>query len=276
MLGKHSLELWQNVGTSDLPWRRISGCVKEVGCISPYSIASNGDQVFWLGNGLNGYGSVYMGSGYEVKKISTHAIEYQIKQFVGLENVSAFVYSDEGHSFYVINFDTQKTFVYDLSTGEWHRRGTIDTLSGNNVRQFLNSCAFFNGKIYCGSFLNGNIYEMSLDILSEAGSSIKREIITNHIGMENRLIRHKKIEIDLEKGVGLEGEDEPKIMLQFSDNGGNTWSNQFDIVFAPGKIGEYYTRAIYKRLGVSRDRIYKIVVSDSVKWVITNAFIEVE
>jgi hypothetical protein len=226
MIGKQSLELWNNVGTADLPWRRISGSVKEIGCIAPYSIASNGNQVFWLGNGQSGYAAVFMGTGYDVIKISTHAIEYQIKQLTDIDEATAFMYSDEGHSFYVISFSSEKTLVYDLSTGEWHQRGSYNSETGFNIRQFAQGCAFFNGKYYVGSYLNGGVYEMDLDTYDEAGTVIKRVIVTNHISDENRLIRHKKLEIDLEKGTGIESNITPTVMMQFSDDGGHTWSNE--------------------------------------------------
>ncbi len=274
MIGKQSLELWNNVGVAELPWRRIQGSVKEIGCIAPYSIVSNGSQCFWLGNGQNGYASVFMGSGYEAIRISTPAIEYQIKHLTGIENATAFSYSDETHSFYVLNFSSEKTFVYDMTTGEWHRRGTYNTDTGNNLRQFAQGCAFFNGKFYVGNYLNGNIYEMSLDILSEAGEEIKREIVTNHIASENKRLRHKRIEFDIQKGVGLVDNVSPSIMMRFSDDSNHTFSNEN--VTTPGKIGEYSTRAYFSRLGKSRDRTYNFIMTDSVKWIINSLFIEVE
>jgi hypothetical protein len=274
MIGNQSIELWQSVESADLPWQAIYGAVKEIGCIAPYSIASNGSQIFFVGNGQNGYASVFMGSGYEVTKISTPAIEYQIKQFVGIENATSFTYTDEGHSFYVLNFTTEKTFVYDMTTGEWHRRGSRNTITGNNMRQFAQGCAFLNGKFYVGSYQNGNIYEMSLDIYGEAGELIKREIVTNHIGSENKLLRHKRVEIDMEKGVGGVDGYSPTVMMRFSDDANNTFSNEFTCT--PGKIGEYVRRAYFDRLGRSRDRTYNFIMTDAVKWIINSLFIEVE
>lgn len=229
MIGKHSTELWQNVGVADLPWRRISGSVKEIGCIARYSIASNGGQVFWLGNGPGGYGNVFMGNGYDIQRISSHAIEYQIKQLTDIDEAVGFTYSDEGHSFYVISFGSEKTFVYDMTTNEWHKRGSYNESTGFNIRQFANGHAFFNGKHYVCSYLNAGVYEMNLDIYTEAGEPIKRVIDTNHISNENKLSRHKKFEIDYEKGTGIESDIEPEMMLRFSDDGGHTWSNEMSI-----------------------------------------------
>lgn len=277
MIGKQSTELWNNVGTADLPWRRISGSVKEVGCIAPYSIASNGVNVFWLGNGQSGYGSIFMGSGYESQKISTPAIEYQIKQLTNIDDATAFTYSDESHSFYIINFGAEITFCFDLTTGQWHTRGTYNSDTGNNIRQFAQSYCFFNSKHYVGSYLNGKVYEMNLDIYDEDSNPIKRVIVTKHVNDENRLLRHKKLEIDFERGIGLVGTAAPQIMVQFSNDGGHTWSSEAwtDASKSAGAIGEFNVRAIWKRLGSARDRVYKISCSDPVKWVIVNAYLEV-
>lgn len=274
MIGKQSLELWSNVGVADLPWRRISGSVKEIGCIAPYSIRSNGENVFWLGDGQNGYGAVFMGTGYEVRRISTPAIEYQIKQLTNIDQATAFTYSDESHVFYVLNFGSEKTFVYDLSSGEWHRRGTYNTNTGFNQRSFAQGCAYFNGKLYVGSYLDAGVYEMSLEDYDEESNEILREIQTNHIASENRYLRHKKIEIDLEKGVGLVSGATPTVMLRFSDDGGHTWSNE--ITSSAGVVGNYTARARFTRLGRSRDRVYRITMSDAVPWVVSSAFVEVE
>jgi len=274
MLGKQSTELWQGTGLADLPWSRIPGAQKEIGCIAPYSIASNGSQVFWIGNGQNGYAAVFMGSGYDAIRISTPTIEYKIKQITNLSEATSFVYTDETHSFYVLNFGSEQSFVYDVSTGEWHRRGTLNAATGNNIRQFAQGCAFLNGKYYVGSYQSGIIYEMSLDTYSEAGSVIKREIVTNHIANENNLIRHNKFELDLEKGAGLYDNSDPIISMQFSDDGGNTWSNM--TTESMGKMGEYSKRVIFRRLGMSRDRVYRIETACLSKCIIINAFIEAE
>lgn len=273
MIGKISLELWNNVGIANLPWRRIAGTVKEIGCTAPHSVATNGSGVFWIGNGQNGYGSVFMGTGYDVQRISTHAIEYQIKQIANINTATAYTYSDEGHSFYVVSFGNEKTFVYDITTGEWHIRATYNEESGQNRRQFSQGYAFFNGKHFVGSYENGNLYKMNLDIYTDAGTPIKREIITGHISYNNQVLRHPYFEIDMEKGVGIEGEGDPVLLLSYSDDGGRTWSKLVRTM-TPGSIGEYKQRAILRRLGSSRDRVYKVTINDPVKFVVTNAYLE--
>jgi len=68
-----------------------------------------------------------------------------------------------------------------------------------------------------------------------------------------------------------QGED-PQVMLRWSDDGGHTWSSEHWI--SMGKIGEYFYRAIWRRLGMTtklRDRIYEVSGTDPNKIVITGA-----
>ena len=62
---------------------------------------------------------------------------------------------------------------------------------------------------------------------------------------------------------------DPQAMLRWSNDGGSTWSNEHWTSI--GKIGKYKNRAIWRRLGMARDRIFEVVVSDPVKAVIVSA-----
>ena len=42
------------------------------------------------------------------------------------------------------------------------------------------------------------------------------------------------------------------------------------------EISPYKKRHIFRRLGRSRDRVYRITMSDSIKWVISTAYLEAE
>mgnify|MGYP000526420300 CR=1 FL=1 len=86
------------------------------------------------------------------------------------------------------------------------------------------------------------------------------------------------LQLDCESGTGLvtgQGSD-PEIMLRWSDDGGHTWSNEH---WKPmGRIGEYGTRVIWRRLGMTeklRDRVYEISGTDPVKIAIMAAELDV-
>jgi hypothetical protein len=80
-----------------------------------------------------------------------------------------------------------------------------------------------------------------------------------------------ELQIQFQPGVGLStGQgDNPQAMLKWSDDGGSTWSNEHWVTI--GSIGRYANRAIWRRLGWARDRVFEVSISDPVKAVIVSA-----
>ena len=62
---------------------------------------------------------------------------------------------------------------------------------------------------------------------------------------------------------------DPQAMLRWSNDGGSTWSNEHWTSI--GRIGRYTNRAIWRRLGFARDRIFEVAISAPVKAVIVSA-----
>lgn len=118
---------------------------------------------------------------------------------------------------------------------------------------------------------------MSSDYYSDAGDEIRRLRTAPHLSQSLKRISHYSFELEIERGVGLtgitQGED-PKVMLQFSDDGGHTWSSEHwrDL----GAISNRKQRIIWRRLGVSRDRIYRVAISDPIKISLIGAELELE
>jgi len=61
----------------------------------------------------------------------------------------------------------------------------------------------------------------------------------------------------------------PQAMLRWSNDGGSTWSNEHWVSI--GALGKFKNRAIWRRLGYSRDRVFEVVVTDPVNAVIISA-----
>jgi hypothetical protein len=66
----------------------------------------------------------------------------------------------------------------------------------------------------------------------------------------------------------------PQAMLRWSNDGGSTWSNEHWTGI--GQMGKYRNRAIWRRLGTARDRIFEVVVTDPVNMVIVSANLKVQ
>jgi len=274
--GTNSVEVWYDTGASDFPLQRIQGAFNEIGCAAAYSIAKMDNGLFWLGQDARGQGIVYRANGYTGQRISTHAVEWHIQQYGSLSDAIGYTYQQEGHSFYVLIFpQANTTWVYDVATGAWHERAGWN--NGAFVRHRSNCHMFFNNTTIVGDFENGNIYQFDLEVYADNGAAQRwlrswRALPTG----QNNLKRtaHHSLQIDLESGTGLNlGQgDDPQVMLRWSDDGGHTWSNEH---WSPmGKIGEYYKRVFFRRLGMTlklRDRVYELSGTDPVKTVIMGA-----
>ena len=112
---------------------------------------------------------------------------------------------------------------------------------------------------------------MSTDHLDDDGTEIVRERIGRHIdSLEDRIII-KEVEVSFEQGVAVQtgqGSD-PQAWLSWSKNDGKTFGNE--IARSTGLIGEYDARCVWRFLGESRDWLFRLRVSDPVKWIVQGA-----
>jgi hypothetical protein len=311
LFGTNSVEVWYNSGDADFPLTRIQGAYNEIGCIAPYSVAKMDNSVFWLGADARGQGIVYRAQGYQAVRVSTHAVEFAIQQYGNLADAVAYTYQQDGHTFYVLNFtDADTTWVFDAATGAWHERAGFR--NGDFKRHRGNCHARFDGEPIIGDYENGRLYAFNLDVYADAGATQKwlrswRALPTGANNL-NRTAHHS-LQIDCETGVGLSGyalNDQqflaselsqilqtelgqdieldvnytvganPQLMLRWSDDGGHTWNGERQV--SMGRIGQYGTRAIFRRLGMTlklRDRVYEVSGTDPVKVAIMGAELQI-
>ena len=274
--GTNSVEVWYNSGATDFPLQRIEGAFNEIGCAAIYSVAKMDNGLFWLGADARGQGIVYRANGYTGTRISTHAIEYAIAQYGDISDAIAYTYQQEGHSFYVLTFPSANaTWVYDVAAQAWHERA--GWTNEQFVRHRSNCQMAFNSEVIVGDFESGNIYAFDIDVYADNGGIQKwlrswRALPTGQNNLK-RTAQHT-LQLDIESGVGLnlgQGSD-PEVMLRWSDDGGHTWSNEH--WSKVGKIGEYYKRVLWRRLGMTlkiRDRVYEVSGTDPVKIAIMGA-----
>lgn len=278
LFGDRSIEVFSDTGNAAFPFERISGGFIEKGCLAPYSVAKIDGFVLWLGRDQLGQGMVYSAQGATPQKVSTHAIENAIQGY-GIDSLTtadAFTYSMGGHSFYVLNFP-EATWVYDLTTKMWHERAYNN--GGILERHRANYHTFTTqyGIHLVGDYEDNRIYQLSDSVYTDDGVYIQRIRSCPHVSGGLKRVFHHSLQIDMEMGVGLtggvQGED-PQIVLDWSDDGGHTWSNEKQASI--GKIGAYKTRAIFRQLGQSRDRVYRVKITEPVKAILMGAEIELE
>ena len=274
LLGERTTEVWFNSGDVNFPMSRIQGAFIEHGCAATHSVCKLDNSVFWMGADDKGRGMVFRAAGYVPQRISTHALEYAIGQYARVDDAIGWTYQQEGHAFYVLTFPTANaTWCFDASTGLWHERAYRD--ASNALGRHRGNCHMvFAGKNIVGDWESGKLYALDLDTYTDNGDAIPRIRSCPHIANDLKRVFYAALQIDMETGVGLtdgQGSD-PQAMLQWSDDGGFTWSNE--LWASIGKLGERKTRVRWRRLGKARDRVFQVTITDPVKVEIVGASLE--
>jgi hypothetical protein len=275
LLGEVTTEVWVDVGNvisglTTFPFQRISGTNMQHGCAAKYSIARFGESFMFVSKDTRGQAIIGAVNGYQFVRTSTHAVE-QTLIGVDLSTAVAYTYQMEGHEMYVVTFPAiNLTWVYDLATQQWHKWLSWDNSSGY-YRHRSNCAALFMGKNLVGDYQNGKVYSLNNAVYTDNGATIRRLRRAIHLTSDLQRQFFEEFQIQFQPGVGLstgQGND-PQAMLRWSNDGGSTWSNEHWITI--GKIGQYQNRAIWRRLGWSRDRIFEVAITDPVKAVIISA-----
>jgi hypothetical protein len=277
VFGKQSIEGYYDSGDT-FPFTRIDGSVVNVGCSAAFSIQALQEHVYWLGGDDTGSGIVYRSSGGIPERISTPAIESIIRSIdpTTLSSARAFTYQQGGHTFYCLNLPTiNSTWCYDASTGFWHERCYRNLWSLERHRADCHAVAY--GKNIVGDYSTGAIYELDQNTYTDNGTPIVTLRSSPHFSDGLTNIFHQSIQIDMETGIGLDGSgqgSDPVILIRWSNDGAHSWSNYYEMSI--GKLGNFRTRAIRRRLGVARDRVYEISCSEPIKRVIVGVELQVE
>lgn len=280
LLNERTTEVFSDTGNASFPFERVQGGFIEKGCMAPFSVARIDGVIFWLGQDSSGQGIVYAAQGLTPQRVSTHSIEAKIKTYASPSSATGYAYQSCGHSFYVLNF-AEGTWVFDLSTKLWHERAYTD--SGTLTRHRADCVAYLPalGIHLAGDFSNNKIYKLDEDYYSDDGDAITRMRIAPHVSNSLNRVFYKALSLDMETGIGLDGGvqgSDPQVMLQYSNDGGHTWSDEAWASAGQkiGGIGDFKKRVIWRRLGMARDRVFKIVITDPVPVTLLGAELDLE
>ena len=277
IFNENTTEVFYNSGNADFPFERIEGAFLEHGCAARWTIQKMNNSVFWVAKDNKGRGVVYMASGFQPQRISTHAIEQAIEGYGDISNAVAYTYQQNGHYFYILNFsNASTTWCYDSSTGLWHERAY--TNAGNFERHRASYHAFAYSTHIVGDYENGKLYSLSESTYKDDADFITRQRVFPHISSGQKRLIINSLQIDMKTGVGLDGDSstqgyDPQAMLDWSDDGGYTWSNEHWKTM--GKIGVRLRRVLWRRLGFTRDRVFRLTITDPVPVSLISAEIDI-
>lgn len=248
--GTDTVEIWYNSGAADFPFARQGNAFVERGCIDKNSIIKFDNSVGFVGDDR----IVYRLDGYNPMRISTHAIEYHLAK---AQWFRAFTYTQEGHKFLGLNTDIGSYF-YDAATSAWAERKSFGK---DNYR--IGSAATAYGKTILGDAYTGKLYIPSLDVFDEDGETIP--VIVEIPSIENNRERATLYALELycETGTGTLDVPDPQVIMQFSKDGGRTYSNEMWRTM--GAVGEYLTRAVWRPNIEFRQLAIRFTMPDKVR-----------
>jgi len=127
---------------------------------------------------------------------------------------------------------------------------------------------FAFGKILVGDWENGNILRLDPDISTDyvdtnTQTNIVRVRTFPHIVEDNyQRVFYTGFDADITVGTIAVYDRDPLISLSWSDDKGMTYSNP--VTQSIGKKGAYLTTVSWNRLGMARDRVFKLSWSENI------------
>lgn len=282
LIGELTSEVWIGTGAADFYFQQVQGAYINHGCGADQSIASQDVLVFFLMQDQQGRNIIVQGEGYELTEISTPRIVAELNSYETTEDAIGFCFQKEDHSYYALVFPTaNKGWIYDLTTSAraqtrvWTEWLWTDPINGGFNRPRLNCCMFAYGANLGGDWESGLLLELDIntytDYTSDGAGPITRVRTFPHIVNNNNRISYQGFNADIEVGTADEGDD-PQISLSWSDDKGKTYGNP--VMQSMGKIGEYLTNPQWSRLGMARDRVFKLSWSTTNKTALNGGWVD--
>lgn len=176
----------------------------------------------------------------------------------------AWTFDFDGHTFYVLDMGATGALVYDLTTGQWTKFQTEGFDGGWN---FKNGFHWRDGKMVVGGYSGfGTLLKLTPDSFVDEGWRPVFTELRGLVSVEGTDYR-RQYALRLIGSAGRLTEDEsPILRMQFSDDQGATWSEEYSITLetntrqriefrslgaftAPGRIFRFYDEGGVKFVG---------------------------
>jgi hypothetical protein len=271
LIGDKTTEIWYDAGGANFPFQRIVGTLIQAGCKAKHSVSRFGFQgqegLIWFGRSERGENVIIRTQGFLDNVVSTPAFAAEVAQYATTDDAIGYTYQEDTHEFYVLLFPTADTcWVYDGQSGLLHKRLSYDPYAKAFHRHRSNCFMNFGGMRIVGDYQNGALYQLTRNAYTDAGWPLLAKRRAPHIwdkGERGRVFM-ASLQLDFNVGVGNPsgmGSD-PQAGLAISRDGGKTFGGRIN---APlGKIGEWRTRTMWRKLGWGRDVVVDVEVIDPV------------
>jgi hypothetical protein len=246
ILGGKVTEYWQSIVDTTLPVRRVNGGSKEWGILAVDSLADVNDYFAFLADDR----TVRMMQGTELVNISDLDFTLKVKgngsaDYPGLtqlEDAVGFFVDGPVHSTYYLTFPSEGwTWGYDVNTGLTHTRES----EGLGYWR-ANSAVQYNNAIICGDIVEGKLWTLDPSNRTEDSAILRTKLVSEFISNDKNMTI-PLIEIDMEVAKTNDPSADPKMIVYFTKDGGNTWIKKSSISL--GKYGNHRARVPIRRFG---------------------------
>jgi hypothetical protein len=311
LLGEVSSEVWTDVGAVPFPFQRIPGTSTQHGIAAPFSLYRLGDSFAYVSRNNRGQAQIMQMQGYKPARISTHAVENTLANQYVDDAIAWTYQLEGHEVYVVTFPTLQLTWAYDIATQMWHKwLYTADDNSyqrhrGNCCAVFQGMVLvgdYENGRIYeldkknytdngqnvrrlrraphlVTDFQRQYFDELQIQFQPGVGTTGLSQP-TGDIFVNSPLIIYananfvigplQEFVIGLQAAVNnLTTTTNPQAMLRWSNDGGSTWTKYYNVSI--GQMGRFKNRAIWRRLGMARDRVFEVSITDPVNAVIVSA-----
>lgn len=182
VMGKVVTESWFDTGSQNFPYQRSNTFTIDYGCINPATIAYTDKYLVWLAQNEKSGPIILYTNGGEPTKITTDGIDYLFGTLEAPEDSRAFMYRQDGHLFYHINFYTDNlSLIYDFNTGKFYHA------CDENGNYFIaDQICFFKNQYYFVSRNNGNFYILDTKYTTFDGKEIPRIRICKWVALPSQ------------------------------------------------------------------------------------------
>jgi hypothetical protein len=234
----------------------------DIGAVGLRSVVNTSDSLVFVGQTSRGRGYVYEMQAHQPVRISTEAVETALASSTDLASCSVWSYHVKGAEFVGINAPgVGTTWVFDLSTRQWHERGEM--VNGDWAQYRVANITHFDGEHY--GTAGDVIYKLSGNTI--AGAELVRERTLPHLVSPSlEPITYRALELACQTGEG------GTISLEISNDGGKTYGPP--LLRSLGATGRYMQRVRWMPLGTSYDRVFRLRCSSAVPLSIYSGTIE--
>lgn len=237
----------------------------EYGCYTASSLASALGTLAWLGNSRDATPSILASNGGTPKQISTPGIDSIIDELSNSQDSDAYMYQEDGHNFYQINFNTDNlSLLYDFTAKKWSRLTDFKDM----VQHPVLKTAYYQktNKLLGILKATSEIVEVSLRIFTYNGNIVPRTIITENFTQLERNYTVNELDLQIEQG---ENETTSKVCFSVSKDRGRTYPIQQVITL--GTVGQRRNLLRFRRLGTARWWTFKFDFFSEDRFVIIKA-----